>query len=206
MGIYFQCPVKILEAIPESVVPDAARREHPWRQMLTTYILDEILKPNLPEDAFALIGFTASDLWPGKGWNFVYGQVSLRSRVGVWSINRNGEPNLSEEDSQLCLLRTMKLATHETGHMFSMQHCIEYECNMCGSNHRAESDGKPLFLCGICLAKLLWATDADPRLRFERLRAFTERHNFRNEAEYYQKAIQLLSDQDASEPRQSDQR
>ena len=89
-------------------------------QILTTYVLDNVLLPDLPDDAAAMIAFTASDLWPGEGWNFVYGQASTSDRVGVWSINRNGDPDAGEAEFRLCLLRAMKTATHETGHMFSL--------------------------------------------------------------------------------------
>ncbi|MHC5033690.1 MAG: zinc metalloprotease [Planctomycetota bacterium] len=111
MGLYFDLPVKFQEDLPLSLVPPEARREHPsWgvRQILTTYVLDHILKRRRPEDAAVYIAFTASDLWPGPGWNFVFGQASLTDGVGVWSIARNGDPDESDEAFRLCLLRTMK--------------------------------------------------------------------------------------------------
>jgi len=196
MGLYFSCSVKVLETMPDSAIPQKARRVHPsWNvpQILTDHVLYEVLKPALPDDAFAMIAFTSSDLWPGKGWNFVFGQASLRDRVGVWSIYRNGDPNLSEADFQLCLLRTLKTATHETGHMFSMQHCILYECNMCGSNHREESDGKPVYLCPECLAKVLWSTGADAKARYEKLADFCERNSLNDEAEFYRRSLKALA-------------
>ena len=150
MGRYFGLPVKTLETLPPATVPASARRVHPsWgvKQILSTYVLDKVLAPRLPRDAVAYIAFTTSDLWPGRGWNFVFGQASIRERVGVWSIYRNGDPDKNPADFRFCLLRTMKTATHETGHMFSMLHCILYQCNMCGSNHREESDRRPIFLC-----------------------------------------------------------
>ena len=52
-----------------------------------------------PGDA-AVLGITALDLWPGPGWNFVFGQVSLRERVGVWSMARNGDPDESFGNAQ----------------------------------------------------------------------------------------------------------
>ena len=95
MGIYFGLPVKTLPALPLKVIPASAKRVHPqWGddQILSTYVLDKVLKPRLPTDGCVLIALTASDLWPGKGWNFVFGQASLSDRVGVWSIYRNGDP------------------------------------------------------------------------------------------------------------------
>jgi archaemetzincin len=171
MGLYFDRPVKILKDLPLSVIPGECRRLNGGKlQILTSYILEYILPPRLPDNGAVCIAFTATDLWPGKGWNFVFGQASLRERVGVWSINRNGDPGAGAAARRLCLLRTIKTATHETGHMFSMHHCIKYECNMCGSNHREESDRNPLALCPECMAKICWATKTNPLARYRQLK------------------------------------
>lgn len=96
MGRFYNLRGRIQKDIPLSAIPIKAKRHHPeWgmEQILTTYILNDILKPRLPADATAFIALTASDLWPGKGWNFVFGQASLRDRVGVWLMYRNGDPS-----------------------------------------------------------------------------------------------------------------
>ncbi len=116
MGLYFSLPVKVRKSLPLSVVPDSARRVHPsWgdKQILTTYVLEEILRKRLPHDAVAFIAFTSSDLWPGMGWNFVFGQASLRDRVGVWSIYRNGDPDSGSDSASNAPSRRpfMSLAT-----------------------------------------------------------------------------------------------
>jgi archaemetzincin len=195
MGRYFNVPAKVTEDLPLSLIPGRARRTHPnWgmKQILTTYVLNEVLLPRLPDDAAAYLALTASDLWPGEGWNFVFGQASLRERVGVWSIYRNGDPDESDAAFRLCLLRTLKTATHETGHMFSMLHCIAYECNMCGSNHRAESDRRPIALCPECMAKVCWAAGSDPVERLTRLAEFCKEQGLKTEAEFYEKEIEAL--------------
>lgn len=135
LGIYFSCKVVTLD--PLSVhdwIPQAAKRVHPsWGvpQIKSTFVLETLLTPRVPADGVALICFTTSDLYPSDDWDFVFGQATYRDRVGVWSINRNGHP---DSEFELCLKRTLRVATHETGHMFSMPHCIAYQCNMCGSN------------------------------------------------------------------------
>lgn len=195
MGVYFQLPVKIQETMSLDRIPAKARRKHPsWGmpQVLSTYVLDEVLRPQLPKDACAYIAFTTSDLWPGKGWNFVFGQASLSERVGVWSIYRNGDPNGSDSERRLCLLRTLKTATHETGHMFSMYHCTFYDCNLCGSNNREEADSQPIWLCPICLAKLCHATGADPAKRYRELAAFCKVHGFEKQQKFYEKSLEML--------------
>jgi archaemetzincin len=192
LGIYFQLPVKTCADLSLNVIPASARREHPtWhvKQILSAYVLEKVLQPRLPADACAYIALTTSDLWPGEGWNFVFGQASLSERVGVWSIARNGDPHENEAAFRLCLLRTLKTASHETGHMFSMQHCTFYECNMCGSNHRDEADHHPLLLCPHCLAKLCHATGADPVKRYKALTDFSKREGLTAEHEFYLKSI-----------------
>lgn len=157
--IFYDMPVRFIDPISLSVIPDYARREHPRtkdKQILSGFVIEEVLKDKVRKDTFCLISFTSSDLWPGQGWNFVFGEASMEDRVGVWSIYRNGDPERSEEDFKLCLKRTIKTGVHEIGHMFSMYHCIFYECLMNGSNHQKESDQAPIWLCPVCLRKLSW--------------------------------------------------
>lgn len=193
MARYFCLPVKVTERLPLSVIPPHAKRVHPsWgdHQLLTTYILDRVLKPRLPRDAVSYLGLTASDLWPGRGWNFVFGQASLDERVGVWSIYRNGDPEGGPQSFRLFMLRTLKTAVHETGHMLSMQHCTAYECNMCGSNSRVEADRRPIALCPECLGKLLWATSCDPVARYRGLAELCARHGLKAEEQLYRRLLQ----------------
>ncbi len=195
MAHYFGVEVKVVDTLPLSIIPDQAQRVHPtWgmKQILSTHVLDKVLRPRLPEDAAAYIAFTAVDLYPDPDWNFVFGQASLVHRVGVWSIYRNGDPTRDEKSFRLCLLRTLKTATHETGHMFSINHCILYECNMCGSNNREESDRRPIGLCPECLPKIWWATGVDPVERFRKLGAFCKEQGLKAEQLYFEKAKGML--------------
>ena len=195
MSLYFDLPVKIKKTIPLSHIPENAQRVHPeWgdRQLLTTYILYKLLKPRVPKDAVAYIAFTATDLYPEPDWNFVYGQAVLKSRVGVWSLYRNGDPDESPESYKQTLLRTIKTGTHEMGHIFSIKHCIAWSCNMNGSNNRPESDRKPLYLCPECAAKLTYACGSDLLRRYKKLLTFTRRHGFTKATAYYEKALRVL--------------
>ena len=195
MENYFGLPVKFADPISLAHFPDSAKRINPLtkdNQILTTYVLEEVLMSKKPKDAFSYIAFTTSDLWPGEGWNFVFGQASIEDGVGVWSIYRNGDPNKSEEDFKLCRLRTIKTGTHEIGHMFSMHHCIYFECNMNGSNHRLESDRRPLWLCPICLMKLTENTGQDPRERYKHLLNNSRTLGMENEQKFFERSIEQL--------------
>jgi archaemetzincin len=187
---YFDRRVNILPRVPLSVIPESARRKNPNsgdEQILTSFVLDRVLKPALPKDAAAMIAFTTSDLWPGEGWNYVFGQASISDRVGVWSINRNGDPDAGDSEFNLCLLRAMKTAAHETGHMLTMQHCTKFECNMCGSNNLSESDRRPVEVCPECLAKICWATGCDPAERFRKLAEFCKQQGLEPQRQFYER-------------------
>jgi len=84
--------------------------------------------------------------------------------------------------------------------MFSMQHCVFYECNMCGSNHRAEADRRPLALCPVCLAKLCHATGADPEKRYEQLIDFCKAAGLEPEQRLYERLLAALRAGDKSSP------
>lgn len=196
MGLYFNLKTKMLENMPADKIPDSGRRNNPllgYKQVLTGYVLEKVLKPALPEDAAVLIAFTSEDLTPGAGWNFVFGQASLEDRIGVWSLYRMSETS-DEEGYRLALLRTMKIATHETGHMFGILHCTAWQCNMCGCNSRSEADRHPLWCCPECDAKLCMATAADPRARYNVMSAFCSTNGFKAEAEFFLKEARALGE------------
>jgi archaemetzincin len=193
LNIFYGLPVITQKDLKLSIIPNKGRRKN-WgqEQLLTTYILYNVLKPKLPDDAMLMLGMTATDLWPGKGWNFVFGQASLRERVGVWSINRNGNPSGGKEHFKLCLIRTLKTASHEAGHMFSIRHCIAYECGMCGSNSRDESDCRVMAFCPECVGKVLWATGNNPIKRFQKLIKFCKENDLKDEQQFYTKSLKTL--------------
>jgi archaemetzincin len=112
--------------------------------------------------------------------------------VGVWSLSRFGDPAENEQAFRLALLRTLKTGSHELGHMFSILHCTAYECDMCGSNSLAESDRRPLALCPECMAKVCWATQADPVERYRKLAAFCETQGLKAEAGRYRQLLDAL--------------
>ena len=195
LGRFYGLPMRRQPDLPLSVVPAKARRNHPsWGtpQILTHHILDRILRPHLADDAMASLCLTASDLWPGEGWNFVFGQASLEERIGVWSIHRHGDPDADADSFQLALLRALKVAVHETGHMFSIRHCTAYRCVMNGSNSLDESDRGPLWLCPECMAKVAWATGVDPRERYRVLVTFAKEHHLEAEAAHFLRSLELL--------------
>jgi archaemetzincin len=195
MSRFFSLPVRVREPAPLDKVPRRALRDSPvggGRQIQAGYVMMEVLRPTLPADAAALIGFTSSDLFPDETMNYVFGQANLKERVGVWSLYWLGRPDADEVNFKFTLLRTLKIAAHETGHMFSIQHCTKYECVMNGTNSLNETDRGPLDACPECTAKLCWAAGADPRERYARLAEFCAQHGLTAERQFFQDSVRAL--------------
>ena len=150
-------------------------------QIRTGYIMDSIMAPQLPRDAAAMIALTNEDLFPDPTMFFVFGQASFEKRAGVWSLNRL-EKNT---DRDTFLRRTLKIASHETGHMFSMHHCTKYVCVMSGSNHMGEVDSLPIDACPECMAKVAWLSGVSPKDRYDRLAAFCKKNGLTGDADEF---------------------
>ena len=194
MGHFFGMPVQSLEARPLGDIPETARRmRHDEEQVLSTWIMYDILKPQRADDAVAVIGLVTCDLWPGD-LNWVFGQASLRDRVGVWSLHRNGDPHESEAAYRLCLRRTLKTAVHETGHMLGIPHCSAYECCMNGSRSREESDRQPLEFCPECQPKIWWTCGANAVTRTKALAKFATDHGLTDEAVLWNRQTKRLTE------------
>lgn len=193
MQIVFGLEVKMLPEKGIDKFPASAQRINPStdkRQLLSDHILNQILKPSRPADAVAVLAITNEDLWPGDGWNFVFGQASLAERVGVWSTARLGDP---EKEAQTFLRRVLQVAVHETGHMFGIKHCTAYECCMNGSNHLAESDQAPLVFCVECDAKLWWACGLNVPKRAKSLHKFAIENGLKTDAAQWERISKALA-------------
>jgi len=196
--IFFGMETEVLSPKP-GADPRFTTRINPLtrkRQILSTDVL-RYLKSLLPGDAFCLSAITMEDLYPDPAWNFVFGQASLRDRVGVFGFARYDPAFYGErrgrEDREILLKRSIKVLAHETGHMFSLAHCVYFRCVMNGSNHLQESDSRPQFLCPVCLHKLHSSIRFDVVLRYERMLKFCRRMGFAPEAQWIANRLRKIS-------------
>jgi archaemetzincin len=194
MAIYFQCRVDLFKAVP---LPKKGFRKRPTGpQYLTKSITDDILLPKLPKDAAVYMGVTCADIYPGPGWNFVFGIAYLRQRVGLQSLARY-YPSFwgdaaAKDDGLIVLRRSLKTMTHETAHTFSLPHCTHFQCNINGSNSMPESDRRHIHLCPVCLKKLQWNRRFDVEKRYRELGAFYRKHGLTDEAVWIGKRLKEI--------------
>lgn len=199
---YFGMDVLILPILPVSG-SKLSMRINPFsrnRQLLTPRVL-MFLKKTLPTDAFCILGVTMEDLYPHPSWNFVFGQASAQDRVGVFSFARYDSAFYGEERGEnyqeLLLHRSCKVLVHETTHMFSLAHCIFFNCVMNGSNHLQESDARPMHLCPVCLRKLQFSISFDVVDRYRKLLIFYQKVGFEQEARWVSNRLKrILGDGD----------
>jgi archaemetzincin len=91
-------------------------------------------------------------------------------------------PTLSQAPSTatlsgLWLGRVCRTASHELGHCFGIDHCVYYACAMQGTANMIEDARQPPYLCPVDLAKVLRATGADEKARYEKLLQFCKKHD-----------------------------
>jgi archaemetzincin len=195
---FFGMNVKILSPLP--IAGSQLRtRINPFsrnRQILAPDIL-MLLRGRLPRDAFCLLAITMEDLYPDPSWNFVFGQASLRDRVGVFSFARYDPAFYGEgrkrDYEQLLLRRSCKVLAHEIGHMFFLKHCTFFKCVMNGSNHLEESDARPLSLCPVCLRKLNYSIGFDVAERYRRLLHFYRKVGLEPEVRWVAERLRKLA-------------
>jgi archaemetzincin len=188
-GAYFAMEVEVLPnlAINDNNITTRINQYTKNRQILAGDVLT-ILRQSLPPDAFCVLAITMEDLYPEPSWNFVFGQASLRGRVGVYSFARYDPVfygRKREKDYEKILLRrSCRVLAHETAHMFGLQHCIYFKCVLNGSNHLKESDSRPLHLCPVCLRKLQYSIGFDVVARYRNLLHFYQKVDLDNETQW----------------------
>lgn len=196
---YFTLDVRILPPLSlfECDFTTRINRFTGKKQVLTGDVLN-LLRKRIPPDAYCILAITMEDLYPDPTWNFVFGQASLRERVGVFSFARYGPAFYGEgrtpDYSTVLLFRSGKVLAHETGHMFGLHHCIYYHCCMNGSNHLEESDARPIHLCPVCLRKLYHSTGFDVSGRYRALGKLYEKVGFKEEARWVANRLRSISE------------
>lgn len=191
---YFQLKTTILQPISENSIPKSARRildNH--EQLLAGYILENILIKNKPKDAVALMAITQKDLFPKPEWNYVFGLASYQNGVGVTSMYRFHDGNLSKENFNTSLLRLAKISSHEIGHMFGLNHCLSAICVMNGTNNLTETDEHFARLCSLCQKKLNYSLKYDNMKRLIEVNFFFQKMGYQFETELSLKDLNTLN-------------
>lgn len=145
------------------------------RTVIQYTVQADLKAPN--EKAPQLIAFTSEDLFAQSMQNFVFGFGDEKAGIGIWSNARFGNPSKDSQTFNTCLLRMMKTATHEFGHMRGLPHCTDYACNMGGGMSMDEMDGRSLLFCAQDTAKICYLTQTSVLGHEQKLLRFFQNFN-----------------------------
>ncbi|QGK75156.1 archaemetzincin [Flavobacterium sp. SLB02] len=193
LEIYFQLKTKTLDPISNDVVPNSSRRmSYGHEQLLAGYLLNDVLKDEKPLKRIALMGLSELDLYPKAEWNYVFGLASYRDKVGVSSIYRLQDGELTSANFNLCLSRLLKISSHEIGHMFGLHHCINANCVMNGTNSMDETDRHSIRLCSVCQRKLNSCIAYDNEKRLTNLKKYFKKNNLIDGFDLMKKDLEVI--------------
>ncbi len=144
----FNRPVSIANALP--LPPSAFNVQR--KQYLSYPFLDSLRLKGHPQ-TFTL-GIIKVDLYV-PGLNFIFGQAALGKGVAVISLARL-HPSFygQKEDEKVFLIRALKEAVHELGHLYGLNHCPNSHCVMHFSNSIWDTDKKGIYFCNQCQTKI----------------------------------------------------
>jgi len=184
---YFGLKTAILPAVEMEALNPKTRNVDGRTQYRTVDLLSRI-QTLVPADGYSVIALTNEDLFTESEQEFSFGYASLVARVGVYSFARfdpqfSGEPR-GPDFRQVILARSLKIMTHEVGHMFGLEHCTYYSCVMNGASDLIETDRHPLHMCPVCLRKLHRAVGFEPVARYLELQEFYARAQLASEARW----------------------
>ncbi|XP_025087864.1 archaemetzincin-2-like [Pomacea canaliculata] len=115
------------------------------------------LRRILPPDGACILGLIWTDLFP-ENFNFVLGEASVKHLAGIFCFGRFPPSSSNAQDltkiTGSIVWKLIKVISHETCHLFGLDHCTFFRCAMNESNSVPEAVDQPLFLCPVCLRKL----------------------------------------------------
>lgn len=122
------------------------------KQYSATGVLEEALK-HAPADAARILAIFPADIFIGRGlYNYGFADPDNRGAIVATARLQSGEP-------MRYYARLLRVSEHELAHTFTLEHCSQepQNCVMPQSSELMQLDGKSIYFCGTCRAKLIKA-------------------------------------------------
>ncbi|MGB0523225.1 MAG: archaemetzincin [Flammeovirgaceae bacterium] len=169
---YYPIHISYLDSIQIHELPASAVRFHRQKQELhSSLLLKQTLSKYTESFPIGVLAITPHAIFPDWQLPPVFGQASPQHKTAIISLHQLSKLTYSQNKA-LIDVRTFKVGSHELGHMLGFAHCLAFSCVMNGSNHLAELDRQPTWLCPDCLVKLCWRLEVNEVQRYDDLRQF----------------------------------
>jgi len=122
---FYEVEVKVL---PRVALPKSAY--YPKRARYRAEKLLEFLKPRMPADGFRILGLTGVDISTTKGKIEDWGILGLATIDGAACVLSSFRCKRRAKNAEHARIRLGKVAVHEIGHTFGLDHCPNRGCLM----------------------------------------------------------------------------
>jgi archaemetzincin len=160
LGNGVKLPVKVVAAhvsaylkLTPKILPPLAHPAYAFSENRLQYDAGSILRAlenNSFDNCMKVIAVLDVDLFIPI-FTRVYGEARQNGKIALVSTFRLSEKNDGFSPGPAKILeRTAKVALHELGHLFNLEHCPDTRCLMHYSGNLAELDDTPLDYCRYC--------------------------------------------------------
>lgn len=160
VGNGVELPVKVVAAhvsgylkLVPKILPPLAPPAHAFSQSRLQYDAGAILRDlesRRFNDCKKVIAVLNVDLFIPI-FTHVYGEARQNGKIALVSTFRFSAKNDGSSPPPAEILeRTAKVALHELGHLFNLEHCQDPRCLMHFSGNLAELDETPFYYCRYC--------------------------------------------------------
>lgn len=209
VAMFYQIKIKAIVAnFSDYKFIERQSKDEPHTQYRADSIRDK-LRHLVPDRTYCTLIWTDVDIYPHtwlQKFNFVFGEAEYsKYPIGVFSNWRFADKNFVENDElkastlakdmlakDTIFNRSLKIITHEIGHMFGLNHCIDHNCLMCGINGVMELDVWSMTMCPNCIRKLHLCLDLDLNLRQKKLVKFYQTHGITSEYEKNKRILDAM--------------
>jgi archaemetzincin len=141
-----------VKTLPSAPLPRSAF--YPPRQRYRAERLLRHLERTAPVDAFRVLGITAVDISTTKGKYHDWGILGLATLDGRTCVLSSFRCKRGATTEAIVRARLGKVAVHEVGHTFGLEHCATFGCIMEDARGTVTTTDREYDLCVHCRQKL----------------------------------------------------